>query len=375
MKRDQLVVDEENFLNLAGIDPMPSPAELRKQLPIDALAAQTVSIGRRTVRNILERRDPRLLVVVGPCSIHDPKAGLEYAHRLQQLATELADTLYIVMRVYFEKPRTSIGWKGLINDPDMDNTFRIADGMQHARNFLLEVNRLGLPAAAEALDPVSPHYLGELISWVAIGARTTESQTHREMSSGLPMPVGFKNGTDGGVETAVNAILSTSRPHAFLGIDSDGRAAIIRTRGNAHSHLVLRGGSSRPNYDSVSVAMAEGALAKARLAPNIIIDCAHGNSSKDHRRQAAVLSDLVHQIRRGNRSILGSMIESFLEPGNQPIPSDLTQLRYGCSVTDACVDWDATAAMLRDAAAQLRDALPTRINTDTAPHTCTTGMQ
>ncbi|PFH11611.1 3-deoxy-D-arabinoheptulosonate-7-phosphate synthase [Collimonas sp. PA-H2] len=375
MKRDQLVVDEESFLNLAGIDPMPSPAELRGLLPLDALAAQTVATGRRTVRNILERRDPRLLVVVGPCSIHDPAAGLEYARRLQQLAAELADTLYIVMRVYFEKPRTSIGWKGLINDPGMDNTFRIADGMQQARSFLLEVNRLGLPAAAEALDPVSPHYLGELISWVAIGARTTESQTHREMSSGLPMPVGFKNGTDGSVETAVNAILSTSRPHAFLGIDSDGRAAVIRTRGNVHSHLVLRGGSSRPNYDSVSVALAERALAKAKLAPNIVIDCAHGNSYKDHRLQAAVMTDLVQQIRHGNRSILGSMIESFLEAGNQPIPSDLAQLRYGCSVTDACVDWDGTAAMLREAAAQLRDSLPARIKPNTDTDTCTTGMQ
>ncbi|HWW04178.1 3-deoxy-7-phosphoheptulonate synthase [Collimonas sp.] len=370
MKRDQLVVDEENFLNLAGIDPMPSPAELRVQLPLSATAAATVANGRSVVRNILERRDPRLLVVVGPCSIHDPEAGLEYARRLQQLAAELADTLYIVMRVYFEKPRTSVGWKGLINDPGMDQSFRIADGMHQARRFLLKVNQLGLPAAAEALDPVSPHYLGELISWVAIGARTTESQTHREMSSGLPMPVGFKNGTDGSVETALNAILSTSRPHAFLGIDNDGRAAIIRTRGNPHSHLVLRGGSNRPNYDSVSVSLAEQALAKAQLPANIIIDCAHGNSYKKHTLQAAVMSDLVHQIRQGNRSILGSMIESFLEAGNQPIPADLSQLRYGCSVTDPCADWDTTAAMLRAAADGLRHVLPGRIAgaSSTAPH-------
>ncbi|CDG83721.1 3-deoxy-7-phosphoheptulonate synthase [Janthinobacterium agaricidamnosum NBRC 102515 = DSM 9628] len=365
------MVNEESFFNLASIDSMPTPAELRAQLPLDAVAARTVSDGRRTVRNILERRDPRLLAVVGPCSIHDPEAGLEYARQLRQLALELSDTLYIVMRVYFEKPRTSIGWKGLINDPGMDNTFRIADGMRQARSFLLEVNRLGLPAAAEALDPVSPHYLAELISWAAIGARTTESQTHREMSSGLPMPVGFKNGTDGSVDTAVNAILSTSHPHSFLGIDGDGRTAIIRTLGNGHSHLVLRGGGGRPNYDSVSVALAERALAKARLAPNIVIDCAHGNSYKDHRQQAAVMTDLAHQIRQGNRSILGTMIESFLEPGNQAIPSDLAQLRYGCSVTDACVGWNGTAAMLRDAAALLRDALPARLD----GATCATGTQ
>ncbi|MDP5008053.1 MAG: 3-deoxy-7-phosphoheptulonate synthase [Glaciimonas sp.] len=365
MKRDQLVVDEEIFSNLISIIPMPSPAELKAQLPFNTLAMQTVTNARRTIRNILERRDPRLLVVVGPCSIHDPDAGLEYAHRLQKLATELADTLYIVMRVYFEKPRTSIGWKGLINDPDMDRSFRIADGMVKARRFLLNVNQLGLPTAAEALDPISPHYLGELISWVAIGARTTESQTHREMSSGLSMPVGFKNGTDGSVETAVNAILSSSHPHAFLGIDSDGRSAIIRTRGNLHSHLILRGGSTRPNYDSVSIHLAEQALIKVQLTPNIMVDCAHGNSYKKHALQATVICDLVHQICQGNRSILGCMIESFLESGNQAIPSDLSQLRYGCSVTDPCLDWESTATMLRTAANTLRNVLPARITPET----------
>ncbi|MFC5475408.1 3-deoxy-7-phosphoheptulonate synthase [Paraherbaspirillum soli] len=360
MKRDLLVVDEDNHLNLAAIDPMPSPAELRTRLPLAAPAAQTVATGRSVVRNILDRRDPRLLAVVGPCSIHDPAAGLEYARRLKQLADELADTLYIVMRVYFEKPRTSVGWKGLINDPRMDQSFCIAEGMERARRFLLEVNQLGLPAAAEALDPISPHYLGELISWVAIGARTTESQTHREMSSGLPMPVGFKNGTDGSVDTAVNAILSTSHPHAFLGIAADGRTAIVRTRGNRYSHLVLRGGSARPNYDSVSVALAERALAKAQLPPNIVIDCAHGNSYKNPALQPTVLSDVVHQIKQGNRSIVGTMIESFLEAGNQTIPADLSQLRYGCSVTDPCVDWATTESMLRDAADALRGVLPGR---------------
>ncbi|QNM98953.1 3-deoxy-7-phosphoheptulonate synthase [Chitinimonas koreensis] len=336
---------------------MPSPAELRERLPLSERAAATVQAGRRVLRDILDRSDPRLFVVVGPCSIHDPAAGLEYARRLRRLADELGDTLFLVMRAYFEKPRTTVGWKGLINDPDMDDSCRIADGMALARRFLLDVNELGLPVATEALDPVSPQYLGELVSWTAIGARTTESQVHREMSSGLASPVGFKNGTDGSVETAVNAILSASGPHAFLGIGRDGRAAVVRTRGNRHCHLVLRGGGGRPNYDTVSVALAEKALEKAHLPRSIVVDCAHANSWKQHALQPMVLADVVGQLCHGNRAIRGVMIESFLEPGNQPIPADLSQLRYGCSVTDPCVGWETTEAMLREARARLRKAL------------------
>ncbi|MFC4158677.1 3-deoxy-7-phosphoheptulonate synthase [Chitinimonas lacunae] len=356
MKRETLAIADAAVFHQAEFESMPSPAALRARLPLSATAAATVAAGRQTLAEILTRRDPRLLVAIGPCSIHDIDAGLDYARRLQQLAEELSDTLFLVMRAYFEKPRTTTGWKGLINDPGMDDSFRIADGMAQARRFLLRVNEMGLPAATEVLDPISPQYLGDLVSWAAIGARTTESQVHRELSSALPMPVGFKNGTDGGVEAAVNAIVSASRPHAFLGIDAEGRAAVVRSRGNAYGHLVLRGGGGRPNYDTVSVAMAEKALVKAGLQPNIVIDCSHGNSYKRHDMQPLVLDDVVQQLCRGNRSIVGAMVESFLEAGNQPIPADLSQLRYGCSVTDACVDWATTEDMLRRAAAELREA-------------------
>jgi 3-deoxy-7-phosphoheptulonate synthase len=326
---------------------MPSPAQLRSMLPLDAHGALAVAAGRRTIRDILQRRDRRMLVVVGPCSIHDPVAALDYAQRLVGLAREVADSMYLVMRVYFEKPRTSTGWKGLINDPYMDGSFRVEEGMHMARRLLLEIGALGLPAAIEALDPVSPHYLNDLIGWAAIGARTTESQTHREMASGLPVPVGFKNGTDGSVGTAINAIRAAERPHAFLGIDAQGRAAVVRTDGNPHAHLVLRGGSDGPNYDAASVARAELALRQAGIEPTILVDCAHGNSSKDHRMQSLVLENVLAQKCQGNDSIVGVMIESFIEAGNQPIQACRSQLRYGCSVTDACVDWPTTQAMLR----------------------------
>ncbi|NHZ64760.1 3-deoxy-7-phosphoheptulonate synthase [Massilia genomosp. 1] len=334
--------------------PLPSPAELRAQLPLSDTGALTIGAARQSVRAILDRRDPRLMVVVGPCSIHDLHAGRDYARRLKALADEVADTLFVVMRVYFEKPRTRVGWKGLINDPRMDGSFRIDEGLALARRFLIEVAELGLPAATETLDPVSPHYVGELISWAAIGARTTESQTHREMASGLGMPVGFKNGTDGKVDTAVNAIASSSHPHAFLGIDADGRAAVIRTPGNPYGHLVLRGGGGRPNYDAASVALAEQALDKGGQRPNIVIDCAHDNSNKNHTLQAGVMADVVRQRLAGNRSVAGVMVESFIEAGNQAIPAELSALRYGCSVTDPCVDWEETAAMLRAAREALR---------------------
>jgi 3-deoxy-7-phosphoheptulonate synthase len=285
---------------------------------------------------------------------------MDYARRLKALSDDVADTLFIVMRVYFEKPRTSVGWKGFINDPHMDDSFRVDEGMQRARELLLEINALGLPCGTEALDPVSPQYLSDLIAWYAVGARTTESQTHREMASGLSAPVGFKNGTDGGLEVAVNAIQSAKRPHGFLGVNQAGRTAVVRSRGNAYGHLVLRGGGGRPNYDTVSVRLAEAALARAGLAQNLVIDCSHANSMKDAALQPLVLHDVVHQILEGNRSIVGLMLESNLFAGNQPIPEDLAQLRYGVSVTDACIDWPTTEQTLQRAHRDLRDALRAR---------------
>jgi 3-deoxy-7-phosphoheptulonate synthase len=347
-------------LYISALDPMPTPRELHEKRPITPVARETVLSARRALKAILDRKDPRLFVVVGPCSIHDSEAGLEYAQRLKALAAELADTFFLVMRVYFEKPRTTVGWKGYINDPLMDDSFRVDLGMEKARDFLLQVNNLGVPTGTEALDPNSPQYLGDLIAWNAIGARTTESQTHREMSSGLSTPVGFKNGTSGDLSVAVNAILSASRPHAFLGVDAEGRVAIVRTTGNPYGHMVLRGGDGQPNYDSVSISLAEEALKKAKLPANLVVDCSHANSHKKPEKQPLVLSDVASQILAGNQSIVGVMIESHLEAGNQSIPADLSQLKYGLSVTDACVDWQTTETMLREAAARLRDALPKR---------------
>ncbi|HMW76557.1 MAG TPA: 3-deoxy-7-phosphoheptulonate synthase, partial [Rhodocyclaceae bacterium] len=260
-------------VNVSAFDAMPTPEELHARLPLSVKAAHTVNQGRSTLRRILDRKDHRLFAVVGPCSIHDPNAGLDYARRLHELSREIGDTICLVMRVYFEKPRTTVGWKGYINDPYMDDSFRVDVGMEKARDFLLKINELGLPTGTEALDPISPQYYGDLIAWTAIGARTTESQTHREMSSGLSTPVGFKNGTSGDLAVAVNAILSASKPHSFLGINGQGRVAIVRTSGNRHGHVVLRGGDSRPNYDTVSVSMAEQALTKAKLPHNIVVDC------------------------------------------------------------------------------------------------------
>lgn len=347
-------------LNVGTFDVMPTPDEVKARVPLTDAAANTVISGRRALEAILVGKDPRLFLVVGPCSIHDPDAGLDYARRLEGLARELADVFLVVMRVYFEKPRTSVGWKGFINDPFMDDSFRIDVGMEKARRFLLDVNEIGLPAGTEALDPIAPQYYGDLVAWTAIGARTSESQTHREMSSGLSTPVGFKNGTDGDVEAAVNAIVSASRPHSFLGVNGQGRSAIVRTRGNRFGHLVLRGGGGRPNFDTVSISLAEQALTKAGLPQSIVVDCSHANSWKKPELQPLVMRDVVHQIREGNRSVVGLMVESFIEPGNQPIPSDLSKLRYGCSVTDACVGWDTTVEMLKGAGDVLREVLPGR---------------
>ncbi|NJD24329.1 MAG: 3-deoxy-7-phosphoheptulonate synthase [Betaproteobacteria bacterium] len=348
-------------INVTAFDTMPTPEEIHARLPISAKATKSVTHGRRLLRDILDRKDPRLFVVVGPCSIHDPVAGLDYARRLKALADEVGDTLQLIMRVYFEKPRTTVGWKGYINDPFMDDSFRVDIGMEKARQFLLDIAEIGLPTGTEALDPISPQYYGDLITWTAIGARTTESQTHREMSSGLSTPVGFKNGTSGDLTVAINAILSASKPHSFLGINGAGKVAVVRTKGNAHGHVVLRGGDGRPNYDTVSVSMAEQAMVKAKLPANIVVDCSHANSFKKPELQPLVMTDIVNQIRGGNKSLVGVMIESNIEAGNQAIPADLTQLKYGCSVTDACVDWDTTEKMIRDAAVLLRDVLPERL--------------
>ena len=341
-------------INVTSFASMPTPEELHAKLPLTDKASDTVTKGRADLRAILDRKDKRLFVVVGPCSIHDPVAGLDYARRLKALQEEVKDTMLLVMRVYFEKPRTTTGWKGYINDPYMDDSFRVDVGMEKARQFLLDVCELGLPTATEALDPISPQYLGDLIAWTAIGARTTESQTHREMSSGLSTPVGFKNGTDGDIGIAVNAILSAANPHAFLGINSQGNVSVVRTRGNPHGHVVLRGGDGRPNYDSVSVAIAEQSLQKAKLPANIVIDCSHANSYKKPELQPLVMTDVVNQIVHGNQSIVGVMIESNIVAGNQKIPSDLSELKYGCSVTDACIDWDTTVHMLKEADRELR---------------------
>jgi 3-deoxy-7-phosphoheptulonate synthase len=339
-------------LNIVEQVRLVSPEALHDELPLSETARASVLSGRETLKRILERTDPRLFVVVGPCSIHDPGAALDYGRRLAALAREVDDTLFLVMRVYFEKPRTTVGWKGLINDPDLDDSFQIEKGLRIARRLLLDLNELGLPCGSEALDPITPQYLADLISWSAIGARTTESQTHREMASGLSMPVGIKNGTDGNRTIAINALLSVSRPHAFLGIDPEGRCALTYTKGNRHAHIVLRGGAA-PNYDTVSVALTEQELGRAGLARSIMIDCSHGNSAKDPARQPLVFRDVVHQIVEGNRSIVGAMLESNLESGSQPL-AERSKLRYGVSITDACMDWATTETLLREARARLK---------------------
>jgi 3-deoxy-7-phosphoheptulonate synthase len=334
--------------NIGASEDLIPPGEIKALLPLTDAAAQTVFDSRRVIENILDGKDKRVFVVVGPCSIHDPKAAVEYAERLQKLHNELKDRVYLVMRVYFEKPRTTVGWKGLINDPYMDDSFHIEDGIKIARELLLKFTSMGLPTSTEALDPITPQYLSELITWAAIGARTTESQTHRELASGLSMPVGFKNGTDGGIAVAVNALKSCGAPHHFIGIDQDGRIAKFSTTGNKYAHVVLRGGA-KPNYDAASVAACETELKKNNLRAGIVIDCSHGNTNKDHNRQPLVLADGIEQIKAGNRNIVGFMLESNLGAGNQEIPKDLTQLKYGVSVTDKCIDWDTTETCLRAA--------------------------
>ena len=347
-------------LNVLAQEVLMTPEHLKSALPLDDAVRDSVQQARQAVRNILSGEDHRLLVVVGPCSIHDPRAALEYAARLRELAGTVDESLFLVMRAYFEKPRTTVGWKGFINDPHLDDTFRIEEGLATARRLLIDIAALGVPLSTEALDPITPQYLHDLIAWAAIGARTTESQTHREMASGLSSAIGFKNGTDGGLDVAINALQSVSKPHRFLGINQAGQVSVIHTRGNCEAHVVLRGGSQGPNYDAASVARCEAALAARTLPANIMIDCSHANSDKDFRRQSAVARDAARQICDGNRSIVGLMIESHLEEGRQTLGPDSSTLRYGVSVTDACLGWQTTTELLQELATVLREPLHRR---------------
>ena len=339
-------------LNIVDVFPLTSPKKLKEKLPVSENAADTVIQARNTIKRVLAGEERRLLMIVGPCSIHDPEAARDYALRLKKLAVEVSETILIVMRVYFEKPRTTVGWKGLINDPDLDGSHKINKGIELARKILLETNNLGLPCATETLDPITPQYLADLISWSAIGARTTESQTHREMASGLSMPVGFKNGTDGGLNVALNAMNSALQQHHFLGINPEGISSVIQTSGNPHVHLVLRGGNNGPNYDAVSVHIAANALASGGLPKAIMIDCNHANSGKDPSRQELVLRNTIMQIKDGDQSIIGTMIESNINGGNQLIKP---KMKYGVSVTDACLDWENTHRIILDAHTALKN--------------------
>jgi len=338
-------------LNILDCQPLPSPAELLATLPKSGTQAALVARTRQTIRGILSGEDPRLLAVVGPCSIHDLEAGMDYARRLTALAHELEDRFVIVMRAYFEKPRTSVGWQGLILDPTLDGSGDIAKGLRLARSFLGDLLDLGMPTATEFLDPISPQYLADLICWAAIGARTAESQMHRQLASGLSMPLGFKNGTEGTIHNAVNAIKTAVQSQAFLGISADGRAAAVRTCGNPDCHVVLRGGASGPNYSAAHLAAIEDMLAHSGVSRSIMIDCNHDNSGRQPERQPEVLADVVAQILAGNHSIMGIMIESNLHGGNQPLTRG--ELRYGVSITDGCLDWATTEHCLREAHAAL----------------------
>ena len=339
-------------LNVVDVLPLISPKKLKELLPVSETAAETVFNARNSIKQILAGNDRRLLVIVGPCSIHEAEAAFDYAKRLKKLADEVSETILIVMRVYFEKPRTTVGWKGLINDPDLDGSHKINKGIELARKILLEINNLGLPCATETLDPITPQYLADLISWSAIGARTTESQTHRELASGLSMPVGFKNGTNGGLDVALNAMKSSLQPHHFLGINQEGLSSVIQTSGNDYVHLVLRGGSNGPNFDAVSIHNAADALAAGGLPQAIMIDCNHANSGKDPSRQELVLRNSILQILDGDQSIIGTMIESNINGGNQPISMEM---KYGVSVTDACLDWENTNRILINAQGALKN--------------------
>lgn len=347
-------------LNIESNTVLVTPDQLKAKLPLSEAAAAAVMDGRQVIKNILKGEDKRLFVVVGPCSIHDTKAAIEYGQRLKELSAKVQDTLYLVMRVYFEKPRTTVGWKGLINDPHMNDSFEIEEGLHIGRELLLQLSEAGLPLATEALDPISPQYMHDLISWSAIGARTTESQTHREMSSGLSGAVGFKNGTDGGLTVAINALESVAHPHNFLGINEEGQVSIVRSKGNKYGHVVLRGGNGKPNYDSVNVTLCEQELDKAGLTKNIMIDCSHANSNKDPALQPLVMENVTNQIIDGNKSIVGLMVESNLGWGNQKMTENPEDLQYGVSITDACIDWESTEKTLLEMNEKLKPVLANR---------------
>ncbi|MFM2293662.1 MAG: hypothetical protein RLZZ350_75 [Verrucomicrobiota bacterium] len=334
-------------LHVREIVRLSAPRAVKAALPASDAVSATVAQSRERVVNILQQRDSRLLIVIGPCSIHDEKSALEYATRLNKLRVEFADKMEIVMRVYFEKPRTTIGWKGLINDPHLDGSQDIESGLSIARRLLLQIVDMGLPAATEFLDPYVPQYIADLVTWAAIGARTTESQTHREMASGLSMPVGFKNATDGSLQVAIDAMGAARHSHSFLGIDADGATSVVRTTGNSDGHAVLRGGRARTNYDAASIADAEATLLKHKLPAVMMVDCSHANSEKKHARQEEVWHSVIEQRVGGTKSLIGVMIESHLHDGNQPFPKPVSELQYGVSITDACVNWETTERMLR----------------------------
>jgi 3-deoxy-7-phosphoheptulonate synthase len=342
--------------NLIDIQPLISPRKLKASAPISGAAAETVIEARRAIRDVIHGRDPhRLVVVVGPCSIHDPDAAVEYARRLRGIALETRDAVVTVMRAYFEKPRTTVGWKGLINDPRLDGSCDVATGLAIARRLLVDINELGIPCGSEVLDPFTPQFVADLLCWGGIGARTSESQTHRELASGLSMPIGFKNGTDGGLAVAANAMVAASHPHTFLGITLDGESALVRTRGNPDRHIVLRGGEASPNYAAEFVAEATRLVADQRLSRPVMIDCSHANSRKDHRRQALVCREVLEQVREGSPAIMGLLIESNLEPGRQSWQPGVPLAR-GVSITDACIGWAETAELLHEIAGAVRDA-------------------
>lgn len=340
-------------LNVLEIIRLKPPQVLKDDLPVTPECNRTIIESRQIIERILRHEDDRILVVVGPCSIHDVEGAREYSQRLARLRNELQDKLYIVMRVYFEKPRTTVGWKGLINDPHLDGSYDIEFGLRQARQLLLDMANLGLPTATEFLDSIVPQYIGDLVSWAAIGARTTESQTHREMASGLSMPVGFKNGTDGSLQIALDAMQAARAPHSFLGVDQDGFTAIVRTGGNPLGHIVLRGGRAHANYDAISIAEAVAALEKAGQSPALMVDCSHANSNKQYAYQEEVARDVIEQRTSGNTALIGLMLESYLHEGNQSVPKNLKDLEYGVSITDACVNWETTERILRDAHRQL----------------------
>lgn len=335
-------------LNVTAITPLITPRTLKADLPMTQAAADTVADGRQVMLDILDRKDPRLLVVAGPCSIHDADAAFDYAERLKALSGALKDRLFIIMRTYFEKPRTTVGWKGLISDPYLDGSHDVSEGLRKAREILLRIAEIGLPTGTELLDPIVPQYIADLITWASIGARTSESQKHREMASGLSMPIGFKNSTDGNLQVAVDALLSSRQPHHFLGIDEDGHTGVVETRGNHAVHIILRGGRGRPNYDPVSIFETEECLRRAGLTPLIVVDCSHANCGKRHMLQGHVLHDVIMQRLEGNQSIIGVMLESNIKAGSQKFPVDPAALEYGLSITDPCLDWDSTEALLRE---------------------------